>query len=331
MLRRLEMALAVDKHRSFHRAARTLRISQPTLTRSIQVLEKELGVRLFDRTKQGLELTEYGRVVLRRTPGILREVQELKHDISLMKGLEVGELAIGSGSIGMIWISRAVGQLVGGHPGLKVRNLELPWWELPEALLRREIDIAVGESSVFATATEIAVDRLSPRQMVMLCRAGHPLAGASHVSLADIARYPLAAPRLPPRIFQKLPTGTPMGSVSTDGRYFSPRIECATWYAIIEAVTLSDAIGAGAPSFLASLAEQAGIAILPFRPVWWSTDYAVARLRDWAPSPAAEAFYTLARAAEASIMGGARPSTERHDVTPVHPRIAARAQIRRPA
>jgi DNA-binding transcriptional LysR family regulator len=330
MLRRLEFALAVDKHRSFHRAARALGISQPTLTRSIQVLEKELGVRLFSRTKQGLELTEYGRVVLRRAPTISREVQELKRDIASMKCLEVGELSVGAGSFSMIWIGRAVGRLVGKHPGLKVRSLELPWWELPGALLRREVDIAVGESSAFATDPEITVDRLPPRQMAMFCRVGHSLAGASHIGLSDLARYPLAAPRLPRRIFRNLPAGTPMGSVSPDGRYFSPGIECATLSAIIEAVTLSDAIGAGAPSVLAPLAEQGGIAILPFQPAWWSTDYALARLRGWVPSPAAEDFNANARTAEVEIMGGAA-STGRRGALPVHAPIAVRAQTRRSA
>ena len=43
MIRRLELAIAIDAHRSFHRAARAMGISQPSLTRALQVLEAELG------------------------------------------------------------------------------------------------------------------------------------------------------------------------------------------------------------------------------------------------------------------------------------------------
>lgn len=66
MLRRLEMIVAIDQHRNFGRAARALGISQPSLTRALQVLEAELGVRLFERDRAECQPTEFGRIMLAR-------------------------------------------------------------------------------------------------------------------------------------------------------------------------------------------------------------------------------------------------------------------------
>ncbi len=69
--------LALARHRNFARAADQLHLSQPTLSRSIARLEETLGVALFDRTREGVIPTEYGRVVIERGQDILRRGQEL--------------------------------------------------------------------------------------------------------------------------------------------------------------------------------------------------------------------------------------------------------------
>ena len=54
-LRLLEYALALDKHRSFHRAAQAVRVTQPTFSRGIAAFEATLGARLFDRSNRHVE------------------------------------------------------------------------------------------------------------------------------------------------------------------------------------------------------------------------------------------------------------------------------------
>src|SRR5262245_8321023 len=98
MLRRLEMMVAIDTHRSFNRAARALGISQPSLTRALQVLESEVGVRLFERGKTDCEPTEFGRIMLNRGRRILSEMAEARREIALLQGLETGEFRIGAAS-----------------------------------------------------------------------------------------------------------------------------------------------------------------------------------------------------------------------------------------
>src|SRR5215470_4001445 len=100
MIRRLEMALALDTHRNFQRAARALGVSQPALTRALQTLEKEFGARLFERGKAECEPTAFGRIVLARARRIVSEVAEARREIDLLHGLETGEFRVAIGNAG---------------------------------------------------------------------------------------------------------------------------------------------------------------------------------------------------------------------------------------
>jgi LysR family cyn operon transcriptional activator len=70
-LRHMRHALALSEHRNFGRAAERLGISQPTLSRSIQVLEAQIGAPLFDRLPRDVVPTEVGRVFLERATPIV--------------------------------------------------------------------------------------------------------------------------------------------------------------------------------------------------------------------------------------------------------------------
>src|SRR5579859_6507594 len=71
-LRLVRYFTAVAEHRHFGRAAAELRVAQPSLSRQIRGLERQLGARLFDRTPQGTRLTEAGEVFLPRARALLR-------------------------------------------------------------------------------------------------------------------------------------------------------------------------------------------------------------------------------------------------------------------
>src|SRR5664279_2439763 len=85
---RLRHVVALAEHRSFLRAAESLRITQPALTKSIQVLEATLGVKLFNRHPGGVVLTEFGTLVAEHTRDVLGAEGELVRRIGLLAGLE---------------------------------------------------------------------------------------------------------------------------------------------------------------------------------------------------------------------------------------------------
>ncbi len=91
----LEYIVALDTYRSFGVAAEKCFVTQPTMSMQVQKLEDELGVRLFDRSKQPITPTEIGIEILEQARTILKESYKLKELISNQKSSVSGELRIG--------------------------------------------------------------------------------------------------------------------------------------------------------------------------------------------------------------------------------------------
>lgn len=91
----LEYIIAVDTHRHFAEAARHCFVSQPTLSMQIQKVEEELGVKIFDRSKQPVITTELGAELVAQARKILSEKTKLEEIVQRKKGILTGELRIG--------------------------------------------------------------------------------------------------------------------------------------------------------------------------------------------------------------------------------------------
>jgi LysR family hydrogen peroxide-inducible transcriptional activator len=94
-LAQLSYIVAVDTHRHFVKAAEHCGITQPTLSMQIQKLESELGVRIFDRTKQPVEPTDLGRRLIDQARLILSESERLGEIVNEATGTVSGELRLG--------------------------------------------------------------------------------------------------------------------------------------------------------------------------------------------------------------------------------------------
>ncbi|MFI6544122.1 LysR family transcriptional regulator [Streptomyces prunicolor] len=192
-LRLVRCFTVVAEELHFGRAAAVLHLAQPSLSRHVRRLEGELGVRLFDRTAQGTQLTEAGRAFLPRAQALLRSAAEaaaLVRAVGQPSRVVVGFMA------GLI-ITPAVRALRAGHPEADVHSRFLGWGELPSALLEHRVDVVVGR---FPFATEgLSVSVLYEEPRVLLMPVGHRLAGKEYVTLDDIADEPV--PRFPDEEF----------------------------------------------------------------------------------------------------------------------------------
>ena len=95
-LRDLHMALAVAEAGSMTRAAEELAVSYPVVSKTISELEHTLGVKLFDRSKSGVEPTHYGRALLKSGVAVFDEMRKGLQQIEFIKQPDAGELRIGS-------------------------------------------------------------------------------------------------------------------------------------------------------------------------------------------------------------------------------------------
>ena len=94
-IRRLRYFICIAELGSLGRAADILRIAQPALTRQVQLLEQELGIMLFTRTRRGMHLTEAGSQLLAEVTGPLRDLEGALQNIrSLNAGLS-GNVTVG--------------------------------------------------------------------------------------------------------------------------------------------------------------------------------------------------------------------------------------------
>jgi len=94
-LTQLEYIVALDSHRHFVLASEKSFVTQPTLSMQIQKLEEELGVKIFDRTKQPVIPTEIGAAIITQARIILREANRIRHMIDDQKDSMTGEIRIG--------------------------------------------------------------------------------------------------------------------------------------------------------------------------------------------------------------------------------------------
>ena len=177
MLYLLECALALEKHRTYRRTAQHLHVSQPTITRAIQELERLFSVTLFDRSRRGSIPTAFGALLLERARRVALDIDDLKRDIALLKGLDVGELDLGIGPIvAQTWMPDALAGFLVSHPHLRVRIVTQDWWDLVPALRKRGIDIGIGELNSISDEPDIVINPLPHRPLRFYCRAGRPLA-----------------------------------------------------------------------------------------------------------------------------------------------------------
>jgi DNA-binding transcriptional LysR family regulator len=96
-LRHLKILMAVAHSGSMAKAANSLAISHPVISKAIAELEQTLGLPLFDRTSHGVEPTLYGRALLERSVAILNDLRTTAKELEHLSDPTAGELRIGSG------------------------------------------------------------------------------------------------------------------------------------------------------------------------------------------------------------------------------------------
>ena len=175
-LRLLRNALTLSEHRNFARAAKALHLSQPSLSRSIQSLEQQAGVQMFERNPRSVEVTDAGEIFLKYAHQVMAHSADLSREMDLLKGLAKGELQIGVGTyVSVQYVDIAVGRIVRDHPNVRLRLANDNWSNLLPLLRQRELDLAVVAVGGIAEDEEIQITRLSKRQGYFAVRPEHPL------------------------------------------------------------------------------------------------------------------------------------------------------------
>jgi len=143
-IQQLEYILAVDTHRHFATAASKSNVTQPTLSMMIRKLEDELGVRIFDRSKQPIEPTPDGREIILRARQILADVTHLKEFARGLKSDVSGDIRIAIiPTLAPYLLPLFLPSFVDRHSSLRVTISELVTHDIIEALKNGSVDIGL--------------------------------------------------------------------------------------------------------------------------------------------------------------------------------------------
>lgn len=208
-LRELASFLAVVEEGQFARAAARLFLSPPAVTAHVQRLERDLGVRLLERSP--LRLTEAGRRFVPHARAALAAVDAAADAVADLRGDDDGAFRVGVMGHGSAELTPAIVRAFRqARPGVRLTIMPLDFTEHVSALVERKVDVAFVRPA--PDDDRIASDVLTTEPRIVGVPADGPVAEAGALRLADVLDLPIVA----------VPDITP--SVFTDYLYFTPAV-----------------------------------------------------------------------------------------------------------
>lgn len=296
--------MALAQHRNFARAAESMNLSQPSLTRGIAALEQSLGVPLFERGSRGVLPTAFGRVLLERGASLLRGHADLRRELQLLAGLEQGSLAIGAGPYAAeTSVAEAIARLVKAHPRLRVDCTVADPDRVAQDVLAGHIDVGVARYDGLETEARLLIEALPAQRTYLACRPGHPLASEPRPTLTQVFDHPVVSTRL--RGAQAALAAGAQRSPSAGApaaAEFVPQIVVNS-LAIARLIARgSDAIVPGTRAQLAEDVAAGRLVVLDIQSPALETPHGLLVLRDRPLAPAAQAFIEILRQVEAETV-----------------------------
>jgi DNA-binding transcriptional LysR family regulator len=177
-LKRLNHLVALADECHFARAAERVHLSQPAFSRSIQLLEGQVGMRLFDRETGDVKPTPAGLFLVDRARRLLFEARNVERDTELYRDASLGDTAFGAGPFPAATIMpRVVSDLREQYPRVALRLEVSNWQLLYQRLLDEDIEFFVAEVRDLPPDPDVAIDSVGRQPGHLFVRAGHPLAG----------------------------------------------------------------------------------------------------------------------------------------------------------
>ncbi|HFE7146038.1 TPA: LysR family transcriptional regulator [Klebsiella michiganensis] len=189
-LRHLRYFIAVAEELHFGHAAARLNISQPPLSQQIQILEQQIGARLFARTNRSVSLTEAGRQFLDDSRQILSQVDDAAARAARLHHGETGELRIGftSSAPFIKAVSDTLSTFRRRYPDVHIQTRETNTREQIVPLNEGALDLGLMRNTQLPDT--LVWERVLREPLLAMVPRDHPLASQPRVSLRELAREP---------------------------------------------------------------------------------------------------------------------------------------------
>ncbi|MEC9482640.1 MAG: pca operon transcription factor PcaQ [Halomonas sp.] len=195
-LRHLQAFLAVARQRSFARAAESLAITQPAMSKTIRELEEAVAASLFERGPRGVALTPAGMALLRHAGPAINLLQE---GLAAVRQPASGEAVVRVGALSTVeegLLPQAAQALHAQSSEIRLQVFSGPSAYLLSQLGLGELDLVVGRMSEARESRGFSFEHLYHEPLVLVVRSGHALASLSRAQLsADLlGDYPWVVP-----------------------------------------------------------------------------------------------------------------------------------------
>jgi len=305
-LRDLHIVLAVAESGSMTKASAKLAISHPVVSKTISDLEHTLGVKLFDRNPGGVELTAYGRALLKCGINVFDEMRQGLKQIEFLTDPTSGELAVGCPEIIIAGILPAIAEhFLQQYPSVKLRVIHADTALMQLGQLReRNVELLIGRMPQTFVEDDLVSEQLFDEPFVAVAGLPSRWARRRHIELAELAEESWVLPPsdsapglLIARIFQTAGLTPPAPSIATLSVQLTTTL-----------VATGKFVGILPSSVAQFSAKRVGLKLLPVKLPALRASVSIITVKRRTISPLAELFIGSARAVAKSISA---PTTRR--------------------
>jgi DNA-binding transcriptional LysR family regulator len=275
------------------KAARQLSVSNPVVSKAIADLEHTLGVRVLDRSPQGVEPTIYGRALLDRGLVAFDELRQALKHVEFLADPTSGEVRIGTSiAIATSFVSAVIARLARQYPGIVVHLLAVEPSIAYRALEERNVDLIVARMFGPLDEQHVRAEVLYEEPMVVVAGAKNSWTSRRRIDLAELVHEP----------WTMTPPDTPSGTLITEAfrahGLSYPRTMVVTYtYPARRALVITGHFLTMVPAMVLRLpVKDSALRVLPVDLPTTRKPVAIITLRNRTLSPVAELFIKNARA-----------------------------------
>ena len=287
-LKQLRHLTAIVEQGNMHRAAESLHITQPALTRSLTTLEGLLDVRLFDRHSGGMQATPFCLEIIEKCQQILLDVEDIQRAARIYRNVEAGELHIGVGrGLRELVLRNSIPEFVSQHPNISITVTEDTPEELTRRLMTRDVELVVAGLGSFRHVSEFRREFITNVPLSVITRRGHPLQSKKKISFRQLAQYPLITATL------LGPTHPLLNILNTETGLTEPHVTCSDYPTLKNVLMHSDSWLISSAFYCESELQQGVLVKLDVTHPSLQTELGITEIDKRSRSPAAQKFINI--------------------------------------
>lgn len=186
----LRYMIEVERLGSIRKAGAALNVASSAINRQILRLEDELGIRIFERTPDGVRPTEAGKLILKHAAQTLQNYEQLRPQISNVRELKSGHISVATiDSVTFRILPKIIERFTPSHPGVTVTVRQAAATDVVQIV--DEGHAGIGFTFEDFERKSVRPVRLFPSPRGLVLSPSHPLANKVSMTLDECLRYPL--------------------------------------------------------------------------------------------------------------------------------------------